>query len=163
MPKVPEISVNFRTGDGDTCAGLIERELSRHFERIHLHRDDRSDEHIAAVRRSAALLVVIGPLWLAFVDGHDLNALDTDYDWLRREIVAAFEADVPVVPVFVDRAERVRDVDLPARLARLGELRYVRIDTGNPEPGLRELGDLLAEFVPEPETVAPRGGEGSLR
>jgi len=145
VPEVPEIFVNFRTGDGDTCAVLAERELSRHFARIHLHGGDQPDEHISAVRRSAALLVVIGAGWLAYADEHDHNALDTDYDWLRREIVAAFEADVPVVPVLADRAERVRAVDLPARLARLGDLPYVRIDTGSPAEGLRELRALLAE------------------
>ena len=159
MPEVPEISVNFRTGDGDTCAALAERELSRHFERIHVHHGDQPDEHIAAVRRSVALVVVIGPLWLAYADEHFHNALDTHDDWLRAEILAAFDADVPVVPVLVDRAERLRAVDLPVRLARLAELVYVRIDTGNPEPGLREL----AELVPEPKTVAPQGGEGANR
>jgi hypothetical protein len=128
-----------------------------------MHGEDQPDDRIAAVRRSAALLVVIGPGWLAYADEHDHNALDTDYDWLRREIVTAFEADVPVVPILADRAERVRDVDLPHRLARLGERPHVRIDTGSPEPGLRELGELLAELVPEPETVASQGGEGADR
>lgn len=155
MPKAPEISVNFRTGDGDTCAVLAERELSRHFERIHVCHGDQPDEHIAAVRRSAALVVVIGPLWLAYADDHNHNALDTHDDWLRAEILAAFDADVPVVPVLVDRAERLRAVDLPVRLARLAELPYVRIDTGDAEDGLRVLRELV------PKTVVPQGGEGA--
>ena len=155
MPEVPEISVNFRTGDGDTCAALAERELSRHFTRIHVHGGDQPDEHIAAVRRSVALVVVIGPLWLGYADEHDHNALDTHDDWLRAEILAAFDADVPVVPLLVDRTERLRTVDLPLRLARLAELPYARIETGDPEQGLRELAKLIAE------SVASQGGEGA--
>jgi hypothetical protein len=157
---VPEVFVSYRAGDADACATILEQELARRFgaDRVGLDAPDTEDA-VAAVRSSAVLFVVIGTRWLAFADDHGHNALDTVHDRVRQQILAAFDADVPVVPVLVGRTERLRRVDLPTALARLADCRYVRLDPDDAEPALRELGNLVSDLTDapaadEPETAA---------
>ena len=166
--------MNYRTGDEETCATMIERELSRRFGSAHIFLASKSikpgadypHELLAAVRASSVLLAVIGVGWLSFTDEHGHNALDREDDWIRKEILAAFEVDVPVVPILVGRAERLRRVDLPSRIARLADCQYLRLDIRYAERDLRLIGDRLIDVVPdlvdldaadEPETVAAHG------
>ncbi|HEX4725621.1 MAG TPA: TIR domain-containing protein [Pseudonocardiaceae bacterium] len=169
-----EVFVNYRTGDEGTCATMIERELSRRFGSDHIFLASKSikpgadypQELLAAVGASSVLLAVIGVSWLSFTDEHGHNALDRDDDWIRKEILAAFDADIPVVPILVGRAERLRRVDLPNRLARLADCQYLRLDIRNAERDLRQIGDKLVDVVPglvdadaagEPKPVAAQG------
>lgn len=151
--------MNYRTPDEETCATMIERELSHRFGAHRVVRSTGAD-HIDELRASSVLLVVIGGRWLSFADDHGNNALDLANDRIRTEIVAAFEADIPVVPILLGRTERLRRIDLPIRLARLADCHYLRLDIGTAERDLRHLGDALVDIVPGlvevPETV---GGE----
>lgn len=165
---MPDVFVNYRTGDEETCAVLIERELSRRFGSARIFLDSKSirpgsafpQELLAAVRASSVLLAVIGHRWLSAADDHGHNALDTADDWIRKEILAAFDADIPVVPILVGRAETLRRVDLPGVLARLADCQYIRFDIRYAERDLRHIGDKLIDIVPglepidETETVA---------
>lgn len=163
---VPDLFVTFRTGDEDGSATMIGRELARRFGAARVLVGDPSlaaAERVAAVPTVSVLLPVIGPRWLAHADDHGHNALDVQHDVIRNEIVAAFDADVPVVPILVERAERLRVEDLPRVLARLADCRYLRVDTRTAQRDLRELGDRLLDLVPdltdadysEPETITP--------
>jgi hypothetical protein len=72
----PSVFINYRTGDAEASAALIERELSRRFGSQKIFRAERSvlvDEDIettimGAVRRCRALVAVIGPRWLTVTD-----------------------------------------------------------------------------------------------
>jgi len=164
---VADVFVNYRTGDEEACATMIERELSRRFgsAKIFLAGNsikpgtDYQPDPLAAVRASSVLLAVISARWLSFADEHGHNALDTVDDRIRKEILTAFEVDIPVVPILVGRAERIRRVDLPLALARLADCQYFRFDVSTAERDLRDIGDKLADIVPdldpagEPETV----------
>lgn len=168
-----DVFVNYRTGDEEACATMIERELSRRFGSAKIFLAGRSirpgksikpgtdyqPDPLAAVRASSVLLAVISARWLSFADEHGHNALDTVDDRIRKEILTAFEVDIPVVPILVGRAERIRRVDLPLALARLADCQYFRFDVSTAERDLRDIGDKLADIVPdlepagEPETV----------
>jgi hypothetical protein len=161
---VPDVFVNYRTGDEEICATMIERELSRRFgsDRVFLAGKSTGPGtgHTHELLASSVLLVVIGGGWLSFADDHGYNALDLADDRIRTEILTAFEADIPVVPILLGRTERIRRVDLPSRLARLADCPYLRLDVRNAERDLRQIGDRLIDIVPDlvdvPETV---GGE----
>ena len=146
---------------------MIARELSRRFGSARIFLASRSikpgsdytHELLAAVRASAVLLAVIGTRWRT-------DALDAEEDWVRKEILAAFDVDIPVVPILVGRVERLRRSDLPRPLARLADVQYIKFDTRNAERDLRDVGDKLIDLVPdlvdldataEPETAAPQG------
>ncbi|MER5585254.1 toll/interleukin-1 receptor domain-containing protein [Streptomyces asoensis] len=150
---MPDVFINYRTGDGNDIAALIDNELANRFGKDRAFRASHSippgsaypDALLMGVRRSALVLVVIGPDWLNFQSRlHDAE------DWVRKEIMEAFDCGVPVVPVLAGRrTERLSKERLPDELARLAELQSVRLDTQNAEADLKRLGDLVAEMVPE--------------
>jgi hypothetical protein len=148
-----DVFINYRTGDGNDIAALIDNELSNRFGKSGAFRASRSitpgtaypDALLKSLRRSALVLAVIGADWINFQS----NLRDPE-DWVRKEILEAFHCGVPVVPVLVGRrTERLRKDKLPDDLARLAELQSVRLDTQNAEADLKRLGDLVAEMVPE--------------
>ncbi|MGX1541174.1 toll/interleukin-1 receptor domain-containing protein [Streptomyces adustus] len=148
-----DVFINYRTGDGNDIAVLIDNELTKRFGKNHAFRASKSiapgvaypDALLRGVRRSALVLAVIGADWLNFQ-----SRLNDPEDWVRREIEEAFTCGVPVVPVLAGRStERLRKEKLPEALARLAELQSVRLDTQNAEADLKRLGDLVAEMIPE--------------
>ncbi|MEV8548059.1 TIR domain-containing protein [Streptomyces sp. NPDC051572] len=168
---MPDVFINYRTGDGNDIAALIDNELANRFGKDRAFRASRSirpgftypDALLTNVRRSALVLAVIGADWLNFQ-----SRLRDPEDWVRKEIVEAFNCGVPVVPVLAGRGtERLCKERLPDELARLAELQSVRLDTQNAEADLKRLGDLVAEMVPElydlehPEVPAPDPGSVS--
>ncbi|MDH6623016.1 hypothetical protein M2271_000803 [Streptomyces sp. LBL] len=70
-----EVCINYRTGDGEKTAALIDQELSRRFGPQHLFRASRSiapgeaypDSLLAALRHSSLLLAVVGPDWMNWI------------------------------------------------------------------------------------------------
>ncbi|GAA2453912.1 toll/interleukin-1 receptor domain-containing protein [Streptomyces macrosporus] len=148
---MPEVFVNYRTGDGEMAAATIDQELSRRFGEESSFRASRSikpgaaypEELLRNVRRSSLLLAVMGPEWTRFPELHDGD------DWVRKEILEALEWGIPVVPVLVGRdTKRLAQADLPAELARLADLQSLRLDARNAPADLARIGDLAADMVP---------------
>lgn len=130
-----EIFINYRTGDGEKTAALLRQGLSHRFGAGHAFHASQSivpgeswpQRLLAAVRRSSVLLAVIGPRWANF-----RTELENPKDWVRREIEAAFECEVPVVPVLDGRkTSRLSKADLPPALRRLADLQSLAFDSGD--------------------------------
>ncbi|SNX57020.1 TIR domain-containing protein [Streptomyces sp. TLI_55] len=149
---MPDVFVNYRSGDGDQAAATIEEALSHRFGTDRIYRASKSiapgepfdSDLIRGVRRSGVLLALIGPGWA------EHPALGKDSDWVSREIQEAFLCDIRVIPVLIGRrTERpVRD-DLPRPLQKLADCQSLRYDDRNKEYDLKQLGDWLARLVPE--------------
>ncbi|MFF3285628.1 toll/interleukin-1 receptor domain-containing protein [Streptomyces sp. NPDC003023] len=147
-----DVFINYRTGDGDKTAALIDQELSRRFGSGRIFRASKSiapgraypDELRTGLRRSAVLLAVIGPDWTNF----RARLRDPD-DWVRTEILEAFARELPVVPVLDGRkTDRLTKADLPEELARLADIQSVPFSTQDAAAGLKRLGDVVADMVP---------------
>jgi flagellar biosynthesis GTPase FlhF len=65
------------------------------------------------------LLAVIGPLWLDIRDDHNRRRLDDPSDFVRIEISAALQRDIPVIPVLVEGALVPKSDDLPEDIREL--------------------------------------------
>ncbi|HEX9039357.1 MAG TPA: TIR domain-containing protein [Ktedonobacterales bacterium] len=89
-----------------------------------------------AMKRCAALLLVIGPRWLASDRPDDWRLSDLD-DPVRIEIEAALRAGVPIVPVTVQQAHMPTAEELPASLRLL-------LEQGQEHGGRRRRESLLA-------------------
>jgi hypothetical protein len=125
---VPDVFINYRTGDGEKSATLIERELSHRFGSEKIFRASKS---------------MIGESWSR------AEALHHEDDWVRREILEALTCGIPVVPVLEGRrTERLRAAELPPELCELAEVQSLRLDLHDVETGLRRIGDQIAELVP---------------
>lgn len=148
---MPTVFVNYRTGDAEAAASLLEKYLADRFGRELIYRDTRSiapgvpfdEDLIAAVRSSEVLLAVMGPGWDRFPELH------SDDDWVRREILEAHEEGVPIIPVLLGRAApRVSGEYLPPQLRFLVKVKSWILDTHDHETSLPGIGNKLADLVP---------------
>jgi TIR domain len=147
-----DVFVNYRTGDGEKTAALIDHELSRRFGSDRIFRASKSiapgsaypDELLRRLRRSAVLVAVIGPDWTNFQ-----TRLRDPEDWVRKELMEAFTCELPVLPVLDGRkTDRLSTSDLPDELAWLAELQSLPFSTHDTQAGLKRLGDTVADLVP---------------
>ncbi|MEU8700974.1 toll/interleukin-1 receptor domain-containing protein [Streptomyces sp. NPDC048680] len=147
-----DVFINYRTGDGEKTATLIDQELSRRFGSGRIFRASKSippgqaypETLLTKLRQSTVILAVIGPDWTNF-----RARLGNPEDWVRKELLEAFTCELPVVPVLDGRkTDRLDKNDLPKELARLADLQSIPFSTHDAEAGLKSLGDLVADMVP---------------
>ncbi|MFF8769791.1 toll/interleukin-1 receptor domain-containing protein [Kitasatospora sp. NPDC015120] len=151
------IFVNYRTGDEEVIATLVDRGLSRVFGTGNVFRANKSigpgtcfpQELLTAVRRSKVLLAVIGPRWLEAEGAAGRSFLEDAEDWTRREIAEALDTGAVVIPLLVGGAKRLRHEDLPAQIEGLADCRPRRLDHRNVDADLGKLSDDLVELLPE--------------
>ncbi len=162
------VFVNYRTGDGDQLALLVERDLTHRFGQKHVFLASRSvpageefDRVIRKnVRRSDVLVAIIGPAWFT-IPAHrdpDRRAVDDPADWPRREIVEAFSNDVLVVPLLVGATPRLQEDDLPAELRFLARVQSLRFHRDTAEVSLDRLAGRLEDVVPALRDLARQRG-----
>lgn len=150
------VFVNYRTGDGGFAAALLARVLAARFgqERVFLasrsipHGEDFVQHIMAGLSRSSVLLAVIGPQWLS-ANGSGHRRLDDPADWVRIEIAEAFRRGVRVIPVFLDNTSVLREAELPADIAILARLQYLRLNHRNDNYDLAQLLSALTDLTPE--------------
>ncbi|MFJ5924266.1 TIR domain-containing protein [Kitasatospora sp. NPDC092948] len=153
---MPEIFVNYRTGDQEAVAALLDHGLSYRFGSERVFRAGRSiapgscypQELIAAARGCRVLLAVIGPRWLDLPGEDGRPAVEDPEDWPRREIAEAFAAGALVVPVLVGDTPRLRRERLPEPLAALAHCQHRRLDLRTSHLDLTRIADELAVLVP---------------
>ncbi|MFF9482221.1 toll/interleukin-1 receptor domain-containing protein [Streptomyces sp. NPDC014733] len=152
---MPDVFINYRTGDEEATATLLDRELSRRFGSERIFRASKSiaagrnfpQALLTAVRRCHVLLAVIGPRWTEARPA-DGGAPGTPGDWTQRELQEALGAATTVVPVLVGPVARLRRTELPEALAALADLQYRRLHHRTADADLRRIADDLAALVP---------------
>lgn len=162
-----QIFLNYRTADERFGVTLLDQELSRAFDPQTVFFASKSIELGAewekdmfdAVAASSTVLVVIGRNWLNAKNDAGLRLLDDPLDFVRREIVTAFELGKRVIPVRMD-APRVSADDLPEPLRRLPALQDISIHFRSAGPDIDRLAAKLRKLVPglrAPTPSAPSG------
>ncbi|HEX4704217.1 MAG TPA: TIR domain-containing protein, partial [Pseudonocardiaceae bacterium] len=95
------------------------------------------------------MLAVIGPRWLVARGPDGRNALDNEQDWIRRELLAAKEYGVRVIPVLVgEHTVRLDSAALPPALSWLADVQYRRFNNRDADAGLATIAGDLVAFVP---------------
>ncbi|HEV7649072.1 MAG TPA: NB-ARC domain-containing protein [Actinophytocola sp.] len=146
------VFVNYRSSDGASSAQLVHEKMKIRFgeeavfldhESLHLGRDFEP-ELLARLRGCAVLLVVVGDRWLdGDIDGPPIDRPD---DWVRREILEAWEHDIPVVPVLFPGARLDAD-RLPPELTGLTTVQNHEVHRLQGSD-IEELGERLARQIP---------------
>jgi formylglycine-generating enzyme required for sulfatase activity len=75
----------------------------------------------AQVSRCRVLLAIIGPRWLQIRSENGERRLDDPHDFVRIEIQAALDRNIPLVPVLLDNTSMPSSDDLPASLKPLAK------------------------------------------
>jgi hypothetical protein len=95
------------------------------------------------------MLAVIGPRWLVARGPDGRNALDDEQDWIRRELLAAKEYGVRVIPVLVgDRTAKLDRAALPPVLSWLADVQFRRFNNRDADADLATIAADLVGFVP---------------
>jgi formylglycine-generating enzyme required for sulfatase activity len=133
---MPKIFLSYRRQDSAAVALWIDERLRAHFgddavfvdvDSIPFGVDFR--QHIAsAIDQCGVLLAVIGRNWLG--EPGALRRVDDPRDFVRIEIEAALERNLPVIPVLIDRAPMPGESELPPSLARLAYRNAINVDVG---------------------------------
>lgn len=154
---MPDVFVNYRTGDEESAATLVERDLAARFGREKIFRASRSVEAgeafprriLGAVHGSRALLAVIGSRWADLRGPNGRRLLEDEDDWVRRELLEARKYHVRIIPVLVgDRTRRLDRLDLPGELSWLRHLQYRRLNSRDADADLDRIAADLIGFVP---------------
>ena len=124
-PGAPRVFICYRRDDSADVTGRIYDRLAEHFGREQVFKDVDSiplgvdfRTHLAAVVGACDIVIaVIGNRWLAA--GSEGQRRLGDDDFVRIELEAALQRQIPVVPVLVGGARLPSAGDVPASLAAL--------------------------------------------
>ncbi|GGM45647.1 TIR domain-containing protein [Dactylosporangium sucinum] len=157
-PQAPRnaVFISFRSTDGGYAAGQIDGRLGEVFGDRHVFRSARSipvgaafpEELTAALRQACVMIAVIGPQWATVADRGGRPRLADPDDWVRREIEYALTANIPLIPVILDGAERLTRDMLPPSIAGIADRQTVYFRSRFEAPDLRHLVDSMREAVP---------------
>lgn len=131
-----KIFISYRRQDGPGMAGRIFDKLTERFGHDAVFMDVEgippgSDfrQHITSrIDEAKVLLALIGSNWLRA--SGPKGRLDDQNDFVRKELEAAFERGVPVIPGLLGNTPMPRAEDLPNSIARLAYLNPTRVNDG---------------------------------
>jgi hypothetical protein len=117
----------YRRDDSAGYAGRVQDRLEREFGRDLLFMDvdaiplgvNFSKVLREEVAKCGVLLAVIGPNWLDARGEEGTRRLDDPNDFVRIEIAAALQRDIPVIPILLDGARVPKADQLPKDLEEL--------------------------------------------
>lgn len=129
------IFLSYRRDDTGGRAGRLYDQLATRFGTGRVFIDvtdaapglDFTEQVETAIERSDAVLVVIGPEWLASPRTDGTRRIDRADDFVRREVGAALTTGKPVVPVLVDGATLPSDDQLPDDIRALATRQAVSL------------------------------------
>jgi TIR domain len=159
MQPTGGVFVNYRRDDTGWAANIVADALRRRLGATEVFLDNRSIRLGQAfpkvleegLRRSAVLVVLIGPRWDV---GPPADRLADPADWVRREIVLAEAQGSTIVPVLVDRTTMPDAHVLPADLRFLRDQQAAQLrqhDDRDPET----FADRIAALLPDARRTAP--------
>ncbi len=147
-----KIFVNYRRSDAQGFAGRLADSLTLHFGSDRVFRDVTGIDYgqdfekiiVERIEQACAIVVVIGDGWLTATDESGARRLDDPNDYVLREIAAALEGGVVVVPVLIGGATMPRKEELPERLADLAMRNAITISDERWSFDVERLAKVLA-------------------
>ena len=109
---------------------------------------DATDVIDEALSRCGAMIVLIGPNWLAVADDRGRRRLDNPDDHVRLEIEMALRRNIRVIPVLVDGASVPQSAELPPSLAPLARRNGLQIPHAGFTADVPRLVDALRRVRP---------------
>jgi hypothetical protein len=149
---VKTIFISYRRQDSGDVTGRIYDRLVQQFGREAIFKDVDSiplgvDFRISlgdAVGQCNLLLAVIGRQWLSSQNESGARRLDDPRDFVRIEIEAALQRDIPVIPLLVQGSEAPGENDMPPSLQALV---YRNAITIRPDPDFHHDVDRLIKGI----------------
>jgi len=154
----PSVFVSYRRSDSKMFVPGLVRDLGNRKSLRHVdffldlndippaaHWSDVIDRKL---QECALFIAVIGPAWLSVSDDAG-RRIDDPSDPVRREVTAALQRRIPVLPLLVEG--RMPDTaDLPPDARGLRERQYFTFDLARYNRSVHDLSDELAALLPAP-------------
>jgi len=157
-----QVFLNYRVVDEPFGVAMLDQALSERFgsetvflasKSIPLGAEWRRQMY-QAVAASAALLVIIGRYWVDAKDDQGRRALDNADDFVRNEILLAFELGKQVIPVRLG-VPRVPAERLPDELRKLLDCQDIEVRFRSARIDIDRLANKLREQIPALRAVGP--------
>jgi hypothetical protein len=131
-----KIFISYRRDDTLAIAGRIYDRLRHHFGQRSVFMDldaipigeDFREVIQDAIKDAHVLLALIGPDW--FGSAENRQRLEDPKDFVRAEIEAALNQEIPVIPILLDNAAMPSAQNLPSSLELLSFRNALHIDSG---------------------------------
>lgn len=157
-----QVFLSYRTDDSPFAAAFFDHELSTEFGPGAVFLDSRSIDLGADwekaifdhVSKSEAVLVIIGPRWLASVDKDGRRRIDNPRDFVRREVELGLQLGKRVIPVHLERRHQLAPEALPESLGELARKQGMVVQFQNSKPDLARLAARLRQQIPSLRAVA---------
>jgi Domain of unknown function (DUF6777)/TIR domain len=161
----PGVFISYRRKESSSFAGrLYDRLVQRLGEaRVFMDVDsikpgqDWTEAISHAVAQCGLMLVLIGHQWAQVRTGSSARISDTD-DYVRLEIEAAFDQDIPIIPVLLEDATMPGQADLPESLVKLSHLQAMRVRHESFRSDSTTLFTVVQEVLAAHEKEGPGGG-----
>jgi len=155
-PRYPRIFINYRRDDADASAGRLHETLVRTFGRDEVFMDQfsiRPGEVFSwtiqqAVAHADVVVSLMGPRWWTLKDQFDKPRIDSERDYVRRELVAALDRGIPLLPVLVNGASFPDSSSrYDQELYGLEDLQFHELSPRHWEPDVEELLGSIREHL----------------
>lgn len=131
------ILLSYRRADTGIITGRIFDRLVQHFGKDSVFMDIDNipfgldfREHLnVQLAKCEIVVAVIGPDWLGAGEG-DVTRIDDETDFVRIEVEAALNRNIPIIPLLVDRAPMPKASQLPESLKSFTFRNAAEVDTG---------------------------------
>lgn len=132
-----KIFISYRRDDTAAAAERLYDDLTNYFGHRHVFMDSKTlppgaafPQEIRNTIASAKVMIhLMGKQWLTGLDVGGVRRIDDPNDYVRQEILTAFEKKVLVIPVLMDGATMFCKEELPAAIDRLAQLQAFGITT----------------------------------
>jgi hypothetical protein len=149
-----QVFLNYRVSDDPFGVALLDTKLSEEFGSEAVFLASKSiplgatweQAMFRAIEDSAAVLVIMGHRWVNATDEGG-RRLDDPEDFVRREILYAFELGKQVIPIRLG-IPRVPVEDLPEELRRLHACQDIEVRFRSSELDVDRLAAKLRELIP---------------
>lgn len=156
------VFINFRGGDAQDSAVLVDQKLSRVLGRDRVFRSSVSiepgvafdPELVRAASTCAVMLVVIGPNWLRVAEG-SVPRIHASGDWVRIEIELALRNGARVVPILVGDTKMPSAAQLPPTISSIAVHQYLRLHHRSAEYDLTQILDAVRPLAGSDGSVPP--------
>ncbi|SES13392.1 NPCBM/NEW2 domain-containing protein [Lentzea albida] len=159
---ISKVFINFRVGDGQDSAVLLEQRLVTELGRDEVFRSSTGitagtafePRLVEAASACEVMLVVIGPRWLTITKG-SVASIAAPADWVRLEIELALAGDAKVIPILVGDIKMPAEDDLPETIRELAGRQYIRLHHRSAKYSLDQIADSVRALVTSDNSVLP--------
>lgn len=153
--RYPRVFLNYRRNDSEAYAGRLHETLVREFGPDDVFMDLFSirpgEPFPSSIQQAAArcsvMVCIIGTMWLSVVDPWGRRRLDNPYDYVRREITAAQDRGITLIPIILPGASIPEASGLPDEMRGIEQLQALELSARHWDAGIADLLNTLREAL----------------